>query len=344
MNPSPTPPRSSWRSAPEKGGGWSWLGVLLLGAGGLLALLAWLLFGQSRKVLVAITSWPGYEYFYLAEQKQLARPHGLELVVKQYSSLADQRAAYVQGELNVMATTLPEAIAVCQERPQRCPLLVLVLDESLGADRLMARRELTSPAQLRGMRVGLERTVLAEYLLLRSFEGLPNLGLEQLDLRFDGPVALVRGLQAGDLDAIVTYAPHDIPLAADGRFAELFSSRRLPGEIVDVLAVSPEFARSRAGDVRALVRTWWAAQDFARRLPTEAVAEMAQRQQITPEQFRQSEQGLRYPDSAKQLDLLRAKGPVERALAGMAAQMRQAGRIEAAAPLPRTSTGFLVTP
>jgi ABC-type taurine transport system substrate-binding protein len=113
---------------------------------------------------------------------------------------------------------------------------------------------------------------------------------------------------------------------------------------VDVLAVSPEFARSRAGDVRALVRTWWAAQDFARRLPTEAVAEMAQRQQITPEQFRQSEQGLRYPDSAKQLDLLRAKGPVERALAGMAAQMRQAGRIEAAAPLPRTSTGFLVTP
>jgi NitT/TauT family transport system substrate-binding protein len=318
--------------------------LLLLAAGGAAALLARLHLAQARKVLVSITSWPGNEYLYLAEQKQLARPFGLELVVKQYSSLADQRNAFVQGDLNVMATTLPEAIAVCQERPRRCPLLVLVLDESLGADRLMARRELSSPAALVGRRVGLERTVLAEYLLLRSFEGLPGLRIEQLDLRFEGPVALVRGLQAGELDAIVTYAPHDIPLVMDGRFRELFSSRRIPGEIVDVLAVDPEFAQHRPQEVRALVRTWWAAQSYARRLPTEATALMAQRQQITPEQFRQSEEGLRYPDPDQQVRLLATGGPVERALAGMAAQMRQAGRIDAAAPLPRASIQFLVAP
>jgi NitT/TauT family transport system substrate-binding protein len=315
----------------------------LLGGGALclLGLVAWFQFGQLRRLVVSITSWPGNEYLYLAEQRQLSRPFGLDLVVKQTSSLADQRQAFVRGDHGVMATTVPEAIAVCQDAPKRCPVLVLVLDESLGADRLLARRDLRAPAQLVGQRVGLERTVLAEYLLLRSFQD-QGLRLEQLQLHFDGPVALVRDLQAGELDAIVTYSPHDTALRRDPRFGELFSSRRIPGEIVDVIAVAPEIARTRPGDLRALVRTWWAAQAYARSQPAEATAVMARRQQITPAQFQESERGLRYPEASQQRRLLAEDGPVARSIARMAAQMQQAGRIQAGAPLPRTTTAFLV--
>lgn len=319
------------------------MGLLLVIASAFAGLVAWFQLAHGRKVPVSITTWPGYEYLYLAEQKRLAGPFGLDLVVKQYSSLADQRSAYVRGDLQVMATSVPEAIAVCQDVPQRCPVLVLVLDESLGADRLVSRRDLTSPGQLAGLRVGLERTVLAEYILLRSFEGQP-LTIEDLDLRFDGPVALVRSLQAGDLDAIVTYAPHDIPLRQDQRFHELFSSRSMPGEVVDVLAVCPQFARRRARDVKALVRTWWAAQAHARSNRNDAVALMAQRQQISPEQFRLSEQGLRYPDPSQQQRLLAEDGPVARAIDSMAQLMIRAERIQADVPLPRPSTAFLVQP
>jgi hypothetical protein len=108
---------------------WRILVLLLAAVGGVG--LAWLLVHrQPRKLTVAITTWPGYEYFYLAEQKQLALAEGLDLRVNQYTSLEDQRLAFVRGDVNVMATTLSEAIAVCQEVPARCPELMLVLDES----------------------------------------------------------------------------------------------------------------------------------------------------------------------------------------------------------------------
>lgn len=300
----------------------------------------WLQWRQGRQLSVSITSWPANEYLYLAEQKQLGKPFGIDLRVTQSSSLADQRLGFVNGDVDVMATTLPEAIAVCQEAPARCPQLVLVLDESVGADRLLARVGLARPAALAGQRVGLERTVLAEYLLLRSLEGQP-VAIDDLQLRFEGPVALIELLRAGEIDAVVTYPPYDLSLRQDDRFHELFSSRRMPGEVVDVLAVAPETARTRRSDIQALVRTWWAAQAYARRHRTEAVGLMAQRQQISPGEFQQSELGLRYPEPGQQRRLLAADGPVARAIGGMGALLRTAGRIPPDGPLPRPTTAFL---
>ena len=313
--------------------------ALVAGPAGLL----WQLSRQRPQLAVAITTWPGYEYFYLAEQEQLGRPYGLQLKVLQYSSLVDQRQAFERGDVPALATTVPEAIAICQETPQRCPLLVLVLDESRGADRIVGRAQLSGPQQLRGRRVGLERSVLGEYMLVRSFGASPP-SLSQLRLQFDGPTALVKDLQAGDLDAIVTYAPHDTPLLSDPRFRVLFSSRSIPGEVVDVLAVDPAFAQRYPEDVKALVQTWWAARRFAFDNPAQAIALMAQRQQITPEEFRASEHGLNYPGPAAQNRLMTPGGPLSRSITQMSALMQASGGLHAGAPLPQLSSEFLVTP
>jgi len=300
----------------------------------------WRLSRVPESLALAITSWPGYEYFYLAEQRQLARPLGLDLRVKQYTSLADQRQAFERGDVAAMATTLPEAIAVCQNVPARCPLLVLVLDESRGADRLISRTALVGPSNLAGRQVGLERAVLAEYLLLRSLAGT-GLTLGDLKLRFDGPVGLVERLRRGELDAIVTYAPHDAPLERDRRFRELFNSAAIPGEVVDVLAVDPELAQRQPGELRALVRTWWAARDYAARHRDEAQALMAGRQRIQPDQFRATEARIHYPGQEEQAALLAEAGPLARSLQRMAGLMQVSGRLRADAPLPRLSGSFL---
>ena len=334
-SPSASPPSAGVRSKLLLG----LVVALVAGAGGLL----WLLGRQRPQVAVAITSWPGYEYFYLAEQQQLGQPYGLQLKVLQYSSLVDQRQAFERGDVPVLATTVPESIAICQEAPQRCPQLVLVLDDSRGADRIVGRSELSGPQQLRGRRIGLERSVLGEYMLVRSFGANPP-PVSQLKLQFDGPAALVRGLQAGELDAIVTYSPHDTPLLSDPRFRVLFSSRAIPGEVVDVLAVDPTFAQRQPEDVKALVQIWWAARTFASRRPDEAVPLMAQRQQITPEQFRANEQGLSYPGQAEQKQLLAPGGPLAHSITRMAALMEASGGIHAGAPLPQVSRAFLVSP
>ena len=293
-----------------------------------------------RQLMVAITSWPGYEYLYLAEQKELGHRQGIDLHIQQFSSLQDQRRAFENGDVDVIATTVPEAIAICQERPKRCPQLVLVLDESVGADRLIARRTIREPADLLGRRVGLEASVLGQYMLLSSF-GDRAVNLEQMTLVYDGPQGLVRGLQAGDLDAIVTYAPHDLPLRDDPRFHELFSSAALPGQVVDVLAVDPGFARREPQAVKALVRTWWAAHDEVRRRPEASQALMAGRQGMDARQFRQTETGLHYPGPDQQRSLLAKNGPLARAMERMSSLMQQAGRIRPDAPRPQLSTAYL---
>jgi len=315
--------------------------------GGLIAAAGiglWQLSRQRPELRLAIIDWPAYEYFYLAEDKGLARPFGLNLRVIQYSSLLDQRQAFERGDVQVIATTIPEALAICRERPARCPQLILVLDQSDGADRILARSPISTPQQLLGKRVGLERAVLAEYLLTRSLGDQPRPLREQMQLQFDLPEGLVTRLRSGELDAIVTYHPHDTSLRRDPAIREVFSSRRIPGEIVDVLAVDPLTARQRPQELRALVKTWWAARDYARRNPGQAAAVMAQRQQLNPEQFQFSEQGLIYPGAGEQQRLLAEGGPIGRSTRRVAALMRDSGGLSAAAPLPAVNPAFLEEP
>ena len=308
--------------------------ALLASAGLALALGACLAPWQQRQVRLAIVDWPAYEYFYLASRKGLDLQQGYRLQVDQFGSLQDQRRAFSRGDVEAIATTLPEAIAICREAPARCPSIVLVLDDSNGADQVVAGSRWRSVAELKGQRVGLEPSVLGEFMLLRAVQG-QGLKLADFKLRYDGPKALVSQLQRGVVDAIVTYSPHSDGLVADPRFRVLFSSSQIPGEVVDVLAVSPELLRRDSKQVAALVRTWWAARQLAAEEPQQATALMAQRQGVTPEQFLSSQRLIRYPDRNQQAGLLAADGPVQRTLQHLQRQMREANRIPQAIPLPK---------
>ncbi|MFM7653090.1 MAG: ABC transporter substrate-binding protein [Vulcanococcus sp.] len=332
-SPKPTPQQLAWRPIAVAAG------VIAAAAVGL-----WQLGRPSPALRLAIINWPAYEYFYLAEEKGLSRPLDLNLQVAQYSSLLDQRQAFERGDVQAIATTIPEALAICHERPARCPQLILVLDQSDGADRILARAPISTPQQLLGKRVGLERAVLAEYLLTRSLGDQPRDLAREMRLHFDVPDGLVAGLKAGELDAVVTYHPYDTRLRQDPAIREVFSSRQIPGEIVDVLAVDPAYARAHPGEVRALVQTWWAARAYARRAPTEAAAVMAQRQQLDPEQFQLSERGLLYPTAAQQQQLLARDGSISRTLQRVAALMRRSGGITYGSPLPQVTAQFLGSP
>lgn len=292
---------------------------------------------STPTVEVAITSWPAYNYLYLAEQRQLGRRHGLDLKVRQFGSLQDQRLAYVRGDVDVLATTLPETIAVCQEAPARCPELVLVLDESRGGDMVLGAPGLRSMGDLAGRSVGVEPTVLAQFLLLRGLQP-HGLGLDDIRLVPGDPSALEDGLRSGRLAAIVTYVPHATPRLQEGRFPRLFGSERLPGEVVDVLAADPVVLRRQPERLRALVTTWWEARRWARQHPREAVALMVEREGLDAAAFAASEAGLIYPGLADQRRLLAPGGPVAASLDRMARLVVRAGRISPSAPRPRPAT------
>lgn len=294
----------------------------------------------ERPLRLGLTDWPAYEYFYLAETLGLARARGLQLQVRQHSSLEDQRFSFERGDVEAIAVTVSDALAICQQVPPRCPELVLVLDESRGADQLIARRPLSAPADLAGHRVGLEHSLLGEYLLQRSLE-TAGLGLGDVQLAYGGPRALLDQLRNGQLAAVVTYPPHSESLQQDPRFRPLFSSRQLPREVVDVLAVSPELVRQRPDQVGALVATWWAARSQAARDPEAADALMARRQGVSVAAFRGSEQAVHYVPAGDQGRWLAPGGWLESAVTRQAERLRASGRLDRATPLPRINRRWL---
>ena len=87
---------------------------------------------RPLEVNVPVSSWPGYEYFFLAQQKGLAERHDLKLVTAQFPDPQEIVHAYLRGDVSIAQLTTVELVDICARAPDRCPDVVLILDESRG--------------------------------------------------------------------------------------------------------------------------------------------------------------------------------------------------------------------
>ena len=281
-----------------------------------------------------LAPWPGYEYFYLAQRKGLAESFGLRMQTKDFEDPQAIVHAYLRGELQVAQLTTVEVVDICDRLPRRCPVVVLVLDESQGADMVAARPGIDALEQLKGARVAVTPSTLGPYVLSRALE---SAGLTLADVSvLTMPLGAMAGaLRRRDVDAAAFFPPFsDISLRL-GLARRLFDSRRIPGEIFDVLAVDPRIATRNRKELALLLRTWQAAHDLAEREPEMADGLMAAREQLSVQRFREAERGLLYPDLVAQVRLLQPGGVLERNLAAVQRVQQKLGLVKPGAPLPR---------
>lgn len=267
---------------------------------GLLCLLA--LAGCAPDVEPALrvgtNIWPGYEPLYLA--RELGYYSDAEVRLVEYSSATEVIHAWRNAAIDAAALTLDEVLRLAQDGHE--PRVVAVLDVSNGADVLLARRSIASLTALRGRRIGVENTAVGGYLLARALAaaGLSRRAVEAV------PLEIHRHEQAfvrGEVDAVVTFDPVRARLLARGAHT-LFDSRRIPGEIVDVLAVRPDLLDRDPGRARVLVDGWRRAVDQLRRDPHSAAQRMAPRLAVSPAELLASLDGLHIPDLAENRRLL----------------------------------------
>lgn len=290
---------------------------------------------RPTEVTVPIASWPGYEYFHLAHARQLDQAAGLSLTPLVYPDPQDIVKAFEQGRISLAQLTTVEVVDLCSRLPQRCPVVVLILDESRGGDKLAVRRSIGSIDGLRGQRVGVTPTTLGPYVLSRA---LASRGMTLADVRIvPMPLAdMGRRLASGEIEAAAFFPPFSDAVLADGTAVEVFNSSRIPGEIFDVLVVDRAFYRANPATVAALLRLWQQAHDLARRDPS-ALALMAEREGVSPAVFRESERGLVYRSLQQQKPLLAPGGLLQRNLAAVQTVQKQLGMISGSAVLPAVS-------
>ena len=286
-----------------------------------------------QRLAVPVSLWPGYEFFPLAHQRHLDRSQGLALQLPEFANPQDIVHAYLRGDLQIAQLTTVEAVDLCKRVPRRCPVVVLVLDESRGGDQVLVHRSLASIADLRGRPVAITPSTLGPFVLSRAL-ARHGLGLGDVDLRPMPLESMPQALARGEVMAAALFPPFSDQAQRLAPVRPLFTSREIPGQIFDVLVVDPSLLSGQRQALVKLLRTWQAALETLRRSPEASMAVMARREGVSEADFRASLQGLVFLPLARQLPLFRPGGVLERNLRDLRQVQAQLGLMPATAPLP----------
>ena len=289
-----------------------------------------------RTITLPISSWPGYEYLGLAAQLGVDRQHGLKLDVVEFADPQEIVHAYLRGDQRFAPLTTVEAVDLCARVPNRCPVVVLVLDESRGGDQLAVRNDVPSIDALKGKTVAVTFSTLGPYVVNRALE---QKGLKITDVILRNvPLDLMPdALAQGEVAAAALFPPYSERAERSGRARILFSSEQIPGEIFDVLVVDPTYLQQHSREVMLVLRSWQDAHQLAQRNPERAQHLMAQREQISLGEFKDSEKGVTYYPLREQPALLRPGGPIAQSLQRVQRVQQQIGLIPQGASLPSTT-------
>lgn len=227
--------------------------------------------GSPRPLKVAWSFYPGYSPFVIAFESGLIAKHGGSVQPVLYDVSAKQLPDFEAEKLDGGFFALADALILAARSPGKVRL-VMVADNSDGADLIVAAPGITHVADLKGKRIGTGVGSFRELLVRRMLEAhglsvndviLVNMGPEEV------PDAIPNTIQAGQ-----TWDPFAAQAIAKDSHV-IFSSSETPGLIPDVLVFRTSVIQQRPDDVRAVVNAWFEALDFWQSHPTEGNAIIA---------------------------------------------------------------------
>ncbi len=263
--------------------------------------------------------WLGYEPLYVARHAGTL-PGGVKLV--EYPTTAEVIRAFRNRTLEAAAVTLDEAISMAEDDGEL--RIALLLDQSYGADALVAAPAIPNLRALRGKEVGADSLTLGAYILGRA---LRHAGMSPADVRIrqlsieHHEAAFAQGL----VDAVVSFEPIVSRLVRQGGRV-LFDGRAIPGEIVDVLVYRQSLEQRDAPRLKAVAQGWFTAVEQIERRDPSTLATVARRQKLTQSELSVALGGLHFstPDENRAA-LATDHSAFQLTLTRMHAQMRSLG-------------------
>jgi NitT/TauT family transport system substrate-binding protein len=247
--------------------------------------------------------WIGSEPLYLARDLGRLDPAAVQLV--EYPSASEVLRAYRNQAIDGMVISLDELFGLAVDG--LAPRVVLVVDVSSGADVVVGRRGMTSMRDLKGKSVAVESGALGGFVLSRAL-ALSSMQASDVNVVHLESNEQPSAFEKGRVDAAVTFDPYRTQFLRAGAVT-LFDSTRIPGEIVDLVAVRAEVIERQPNAVSSLLNGWFDALDYIEREPADAARRMGVRQQTSGEQFREAQKGLHVPTREENLRMLGGSAP-----------------------------------
>jgi NitT/TauT family transport system substrate-binding protein len=223
---------------------------------------------ESGVIKMGIEPWIGYGPWYIAQQEGYFKQLGLNVKIINFNTDAQREAAFASGNTDV--TNMPTHTALRFEQQSIPGRIVLVEDESLTADAVIAKPPINSIKDLRGKKVGYEQGTTSDILIHYALQAN---GMKPSDIQIVPINASDAGsaAAAGRLSAAVTYEPYiSAVVAQHSGFRRIYVAGIDPGLVSDVLVASTNLINNKPGQVLALMKAWGMAMDFYNSHPLQA--------------------------------------------------------------------------
>jgi len=247
---------------------------------------------------VSAVLWPGYEPLYLASKLGYLDTREIRLI--DYLSNTDAMRAFRNHNLEAGAFTFDEVLRLLSDGLDI--EIILAMDISDGGDVIMANPGFDSVASLKGHRIAVESSAVGGFVLARALESHGR-DLDDVTVVSINAMEQLEAFRRGRVDAAVSFDPYRTQLLKAGKH-EVFNSREIPDEIVDVLVVRRDFSRRHPQLVHKLVNAWFRALDYQKRHPRRSAAYSVNRFGTTVEDYLAGLQRLRFASVADNRRLL----------------------------------------
>jgi NitT/TauT family transport system substrate-binding protein len=258
---------------------------------------------HAEPLRIGYLTWVGNGPFFVAQEKGFFAEEGVEVELIDMAVHEASYAGLFAGQVDTMGATVDDLLP--RYDPEDPYVCVMALDESLGADGILATNDIQSIADLKGKVVGRAATTVSQFFLnvLLKNAGLSEADIEPVEL---GAEDAGNAFLMQEVDAAVTWEP----FLTQGRQSEhghvLADSSETPGLIVDCLLAKTGVFEERLSDFQALARAWDAAVQYIAAHPDEANEIMARGVGSwleDPAVFAETLEGVRFTDAARNREL-----------------------------------------
>lgn len=258
--------------------------------------------GPVKASFGIVAGWVGFAPLYIALEKGFFKQLGLDLSIVTFGSNPEVKAAFASGKVNGQALVTSDAVLLAQTGKDF--KIVLVEDNSLGADGILARKDITGIQAFKDRTIAVEVGAVSHFFLLQV---LKQVGLSGSDVKLvnASPDAAAAAYGAGKVDIAVTYEPFlSQANAAQSGGRIIYDSSKMPTAIVDLYVFDSQFAATYPKAVTAFVQGIFKGLDFLKTNPQDALAIASKPLSITPKELQEQLKGLRLVDLPTNKEML----------------------------------------
>ncbi len=208
---------------------------------------------KENPFILGVSPMSGWYGWYGIEGTGIFEKNGVSVEIKYFPVYSDSLTAFYSNQVDGICIAASDAIAPLNEGVDF--KIVLVNDNSSGADGLVVHDGISSVKDLKGKAVATEIGTLEHMFFLKILEdngmSINDVNFANMTINDAGPAFI-----AGSIDAAVLWEP-TLSMAVNAGGKVLYSTASEPGLIPDTLAIRQEIIDNNSEVVQKIVQSWF---------------------------------------------------------------------------------------